>query len=100
MNTDRAILNLVMNAIESIKSAQNHARVLQITTGELHSDSVLITVEDCGTGIDPKDVERIFEPFYTTKSHGMGMGLSICRSIIEAHGGRLSASPQIGRAHV
>jgi len=54
---------------------------------------VLITVEDSGTGIDPRDAKQIFEPLYTTKSQGMGLGLSICRSIVEAHGGRLAASP-------
>jgi signal transduction histidine kinase len=53
---------------------------------------VLVTVEDSGTGIDPKDMDRIFDAFFTTKSHGMGMGLLICRSIIESHGGSLSAS--------
>jgi signal transduction histidine kinase len=54
---------------------------------------VLITVEDSGTGIEPQNIERIFEPLFTTKTNGMGMGLSICRSIIESHGGRLWASP-------
>jgi len=58
---------------------------------------LLITVEDSGVGIDLKNIERIFDAFFTTKSHGMGMGLSICRSIIESHGGRLSVS--LGHPH-
>jgi signal transduction histidine kinase len=59
-----------------------------------------MSVEDSGTGIDPKNIERIFESFYTTKSQGMGMGLSICRSIIEAHHGRLWASPDVDHGAV
>jgi C4-dicarboxylate-specific signal transduction histidine kinase len=89
----QVILNLIMNAIEAMESVTDRPRTLQVATGTHNPASILITVEDCGTGVDPKNVERMFEPFYTTKSHGMGMGLSICRSIIEAHGGRLSASP-------
>jgi len=60
---------------------------------ETKESGVVITVEDSGTGIDPKITGRIFDAFYTTKSHGMGVGLAICRSIIEAHGGGISASP-------
>jgi signal transduction histidine kinase len=62
-----------------------------VKTG-LDESRLLITVEDSGTGIDPADFDRIFDPFYTTKSHSMGMGLSICRSIIEMHGGRLTVA--------
>jgi signal transduction histidine kinase len=69
------------------------ARKLRVTSRPHDTDGVLITVEDTGTGIDPHDAKQIFEPFYTTKSRGVGLGLSICRSIVEAHGGRLSASP-------
>jgi signal transduction histidine kinase len=60
----------------------------------------LVSVEDSGSGIDPKDIDRIFDSFFTTKSQGMGMGLSICRSIIEAHGGRLWASSGIDHGSV
>lgn len=60
----------------------------------------MVSVEDTGTGIDPKDLDQIFNPLFTTKSHGMGMGLSICRSIIEAHDGQLWASPNRARGAV
>jgi signal transduction histidine kinase len=68
-------------------------RRLRLKTELQESDYLLITVEDTGTGIDAENIDRIFTAFYTTKSHGMGMGLSICRSIVESHGGRLSVSP-------
>jgi signal transduction histidine kinase len=64
------------------------------------SASVQVVVEDSGTGIDPKIIGRIFDPFYTTKSHGMGMGLSICRSIVETHRGRLLASSQVDHGSI
>ena len=64
------------------------------------SDGVLVSVEDSGPGIDPANIDRIFEPFFTTKSDGMGMGLAICRSIIEAHGGRLWASSGVDHGSV
>jgi len=89
----QVIANLVMNAVDAMSTVANRARVLRVKTGVNESMSLLITVEDTGIGIDPSDFDRIFDPFYTTKSHGMGMGLSICRSIIEIHGGRLTVSP-------
>jgi PAS domain S-box-containing protein len=89
----QVIVNLVMNAVDAMSTVQNRERILRIKT-EVHKlDSVLIAVEDCGTGIDPANLDRIFDAFFTTKSHGMGMGLSICRSIIERHDGRLSVAP-------
>ena len=89
----QVILNLITNAVEAMGSVTNRARVLRVKSKLHESGGVLIAVEDSGLGIDPKDIDRIFEAFFTTKSHGMGMGLSICRSIIEAHHGRLWVSP-------
>jgi signal transduction histidine kinase len=94
----QVVLNLITNAIEAMDSVTDRTRLLRIASDVIReSPGVSLTVEDCGPGIDPKNIERIFEPLYTTKSQGMGMGLSICRSIVEAHGGRLIAEP--GRLH-
>ena len=90
----QVILNLIMNAIEAMSSVTGRERRLRITSALDQSTSVTIIVEDTGTGIDPAHRDRIFDPFFTTKPRGMGLGLSICRSIIEAHGGKLLASPQ------
>ena len=84
----QVVLNLVMNAIEAMSSVGERPRELRITTGNVE-DQVQVTVEDSGPGLDPNTMAKIFEPFYTTKSTGMGMGLSISRSIIQSHGGRL-----------
>jgi PAS domain S-box-containing protein len=89
----QVVLNLVMNAIDAMRSA--HPRVLSIESGLNGSDVVQISIGDTGIGIDPADVEKIFQPMFTTKEHGMGMGLSICRSIVEHHGGRIWASPGV-----
>ena len=86
----QVILNLIANAIEAMNSVPD-ARVLRLTSALHDADGVLITVEDSGPGIAPENLDKIFDPFFTTKPTGMGMGLSICRSIIEAHGGRLWA---------
>jgi PAS domain S-box-containing protein len=88
----QVILNLVTNAIDAMGSNNGRARVLRLRSERHESASVKVTVEDSGTGIDEENMDRIFEAFFTTKSHGMGMGLSICRSIVESHGGQLSAS--------
>ena len=82
--------NLVMNAGEAMSAMPDDARVLTISSKHHARNEVIIVVEDSGPGIDPKDMERIFDAFFTTKPQGMGMGLSICRSIIEAHHGQLS----------
>jgi PAS domain S-box-containing protein len=94
------VLNLIRNAIEAMSSVTNRARVLRIRSVNHEPDSVLISVEDSGTGIDPKDADRIFDSFFTTKPEGTGMGLSICRSIIEGHKGRLWASSGIDHGAV
>ena len=86
----QVVLNLILNAIEAMGSVEAEPRDLSIST-EQHHTGVLVAVRDSGPGIDPAHVERVFEAFYTTKSRGVGMGLSICRSIIDAHGGRLWA---------
>jgi PAS domain S-box-containing protein len=89
VQVQQVILNLVLNAVEAMGSVETGARELVITTEQIKSGSVLVAVRDSGPGIDPAHRERVFEAFYTTKSNGTGMGLSICRSIIDAHGGRL-----------
>ena len=88
----QVILNLITNAIDAMGSLTERPRVMRVRS-ETKESAVVITVENSGAGIDPKNTGRIFEAFYTTKSHGMGIGLAICQSIIEAHGGRISASP-------
>ncbi len=92
----QAALNLVMNAFEAMSSVGERPRELVITTQNIDPDQVQVTVEDSGTGLDLDAMKRIFEPFYTTKPGGMGMGLSICRSILDAHGGRLWATAKDG----
>ena len=87
----QVVLNLVMNAIEAMSTVAERPRELLIATGN-DEDQVQVTVEDSGPGLDPNAMAKIFEPFYTTKSTGMGMGLSISRSIVQSHGGRLWAT--------
>jgi PAS domain S-box-containing protein len=86
----QVVLNLILNAAEAMGSVEGEPRELLINT-EQHHKGVLVVVRDSGPGIDPAHLDRVFEAFYTTKSGGVGMGLSICRSIIDAHGGRLWA---------
>jgi PAS domain S-box-containing protein len=85
----QVLLNLILNAVEAMGSVENRARNLAISTEQSQTNGVLVAVRDTGPGIDPQHIERVFEAFYTTKSTGVGMGLSISRSIIDAHGGRL-----------
>jgi signal transduction histidine kinase len=85
-------LNLIMNALEAMSSQEVRARVLHLRSEIVEPSSVMLSVRDTGTGIDKDNIDRIFEAFYTTKPTGMGLGLAICRSIVEAHGGSLSAA--------
>jgi signal transduction histidine kinase len=86
------MLNLIVNGIDAMSTIADRPRELLIKSAEL-ADGVLIHVQDSGKGLDPAKADRIFEPFFTTKPQGIGMGLSISRSIVEAHGGRLWATP-------
>jgi signal transduction histidine kinase len=91
----QVLLNLILNGVEAMRRVAGHRRILAISSEPAQPDGVLVAVADTGPGLDPATAHRIFDPFFTTKPHGMGMGLSICRSIIAAHGGRLWASPGV-----
>jgi signal transduction histidine kinase len=88
----QVILNLMINAIEAMKEVINAPRELLISSTKDDSDRVLVAVQDSGPGLNRESADRLFDAFYTTKAQGMGMGLPISRSIIEAHGGRLWAT--------
>ncbi len=86
----QVLVNLILNAVEAMSSVEDGARELSIRTEQSQTGGVLVAVHDSGPGIDSVNLERVFEPFYTTKTNGIGMGLSICQTIIHGHGGRLS----------
>jgi signal transduction histidine kinase len=88
----QVILNLVMNGIEAMQSVEDRPRELVIQSVQDETQQVRVSVTDCGVGFSAENADRLFTAFFTTKSNGMGMGLSICRSIIEAHNGRLWAT--------
>jgi len=92
----QVIINLVMNGIEAMYPVTDRPRELVIRSRQDEAGQALVSVTDCGTGISTEHADRLFNAFFTTKSSGLGMGLSICRSIVEAHGGRLSASGNEG----
>jgi C4-dicarboxylate-specific signal transduction histidine kinase len=89
----QVILNIINNAADAMRTIDDRTRVLRVKSRTLKSNEVMISIEDTGPGIEPKNVDRIFDPFFTTKANGVGMGLAICRSIIEAHDGTLSVTP-------
>jgi C4-dicarboxylate-specific signal transduction histidine kinase len=91
----QVMINLLMNGIEAMQSTTDRPRELVIRSRQDDAHGVLVSVTDCGVGISPEDADRLFNVFFTTKSGGMGMGLSICRSIVEAHGGRLWATANL-----
>jgi signal transduction histidine kinase len=88
----QVVLNLIANATDAVRAVTGRARMLRIESRLLQSNRLELSVKDSGIGIETKNIDRIFDPFFTTKSNGMGMGLAICKSIAEAHGGTLSAS--------
>ena len=90
----QVLLNLIMNGIEAMREVTERARDLTVSSTLAEQGSVLVAVEDTGAGLDPSVAERMFQPFFTTKPDGLGMGLAICRSIVETHGGRLWVSPR------
>jgi signal transduction histidine kinase len=95
----QVLLNLIINAIEAMRDVDQGERELLISSRS-EPDGVSVEVRDSGPGFAPGDIDRVFEAFYSTKSSGLGLGLSICRSIIEAHNGRLWAIPNVPRGAI
>jgi signal transduction histidine kinase len=89
---EEVIYNLIQNAIEAMDATTDRGRVLRVRTAFKDHDAITVAVQDSGPGIDPKQIDGIFGAFFTSKPHGMGLGLAICRMIVEHHGGRLTAS--------
>jgi signal transduction histidine kinase len=96
----QVMLNLIINAVEATGATSTGPRELLICTAADSSNGLYVAVRDSGPGLPPTAIRRIFDPFYTTKENGLGMGLSICRSIVETHGGRLWASANAPRGAV
>jgi len=92
----QVLMNLILNGIQAMNGVEDRERVLAVRTERGEDDEIKVAVQDCGIGIDPDRVERVFDAFHTTKPGGMGMGLSISRSIVESHGGRLWVTPNDG----
>jgi signal transduction histidine kinase len=90
------VINLVINGIQAMATVNDRPRELVVRSSQDGAGHVVVSVRDSGTGIDPGHADRIFDAFFTTKPNGMGMGLSVCHTIIEAHGGRIWASSDSG----
>ena len=88
----QVVLNLILNALQAMGAVSEGPRQVMITTRQIESNDLYVGIQDTGPGLSPETLSRLFEPFYTTKPNGMGMGLTICRSIVESHGGRLWAT--------
>jgi signal transduction histidine kinase len=95
VHLQQVIINLAMNGIEAMQAVTDRPRELVIRSRQDEPQKVLVSVTDCGVGISAENADRLFNAFFTTKSSGMGMGLSICRSIMEAHGSRLWATTNV-----
>jgi signal transduction histidine kinase len=93
----QVLLNLMMNALDAMKEVPDGGRRVLVRSAPSDANGIEISVEDTGAGIPPDKLEQCFEPFVTTKAHGLGLGLSICRSIIQAHGGRIGSKNNAGR---
>jgi len=89
----QVLQNLLRNGLDAMARTSHRGRAIEVAVARTHSGEVQVSVQDNGCGIDPSDMQKLFDPLYTTKAEGMGMGLSICRSIIESHGGRLWPEP-------
>jgi signal transduction histidine kinase len=96
VHVQQVILNLLRNAVEAMEPVLDRERLLVITVDALTEESLRVAVRDSGTGLPRQQRERVFDPFHSTKPAGMGMGLAISRSIVEAHGGRLSVTDNDG----
>jgi signal transduction histidine kinase len=90
----QVIMNLIMNGADAMSTVTNRPRILRIVSRFDPASSMVVAIEDSGTGLDASLVDRIFDPLFTTKPNGMGMGLAICKSIVQAHGGRILALPR------
>jgi signal transduction histidine kinase len=96
----QVILNLIRNAADAMSDVDDRPRQLIVRTAKSEPDGVCLTVQESGPGIDPMNLERVFDAFYTTKPDGLGIGLSVCRTIIEAHGGKLWAESALVKGAV
>ena len=100
IQVQQVLLNLLINAIEALSGVGDGPRELVVQSDTDATQGVLVTVRDSGPGLDPQHLDRLFDAFYTTKPHGLGLGLAISRRIIEAHGGRLWATANVPRGAV